>query len=174
MGKLGRLIALVAVTTLVSVTFDAAASAAALKIDSRTTFADNASADGDFEIQTHKNVFTNLETKACMDDSAYGLRAFPCNGSDFQFFLMTIGIQDAWIIKNWATGRCVDDSAYGLRSFSCNNTKFQHWWQIRNGDGRAYMNLATGRCLDDSNYGLRAVSCNGLRFQQWQTTSHVD
>ncbi|MGP2441194.1 RICIN domain-containing protein [Streptomyces sp. JW3] len=108
----------------------------------------------------------NANTGRCIDDSfAYGLRAYPCNGLDFQKWNLNGGLE--W--RNVNTGRCIDDSiAYGLRAVPCNGLNFQQWWY----DNGAQRNVNTGRCIDDSAaYGLRAYSCNGLNYQQWSRTA---
>lgn len=79
----------------------------------------------------------NLETGRCVDDSsAYGLRAFPCNGMTYQFFASQLMASDVNMQKrtfqNVNTGACMDySSPYGLRGFPCNGTQYQNWW-VRN------------------------------------------
>ncbi|MFD4628656.1 RICIN domain-containing protein [Streptomyces sp. NPDC058284] len=113
----------------------------------------------------------NLNTGRCIDDSgAYGLRAFGCNGLNYQYWAMTGQSNGNWVLKNGNTGRCIDDSgAYGLRSFGCNGLNYQRWALYRNGNGSfTFKNENTGRCIDDSGaYGLRAFGCNGLNYQQF-------
>ena len=114
----------------------------------------------------------NQNTKRCLDDSfAYGLRAFGCNGLDFQKWAVYEPAgqnSPIWFLKNLATGRCVDDSAaYGLRAFPCNNMNFQQWGTPWFSPSQM-LNMNTKLCLDDSlDYGLRAFPCNNLDYQSW-------
>ncbi|WP_318212207.1 MULTISPECIES: RICIN domain-containing protein [unclassified Streptomyces] len=111
----------------------------------------------------------NNETRRCMDDSwAEGLRAFPCNGMDFQQFRFSDGTY-YHELRNKETGRCVDDSwAEGLRAFPCNGMNFQQWSVTNGSGGTTFKNRETGRCIDDSwAEGLRAFPCNGMNFQKW-------
>ncbi|MCB5164725.1 RICIN domain-containing protein [Streptomyces bambusae] len=111
----------------------------------------------------------NNATRRCMDDSfAYGLRAFGCNGTDFQQFRFGDGTY-YHELRNKVTGRCIDDSfAYGLRAFTCNSQSYQQWSVSNTTGGTTFRNRATGRCIDDSlAYGLRAFDCNGMNYQKW-------
>ncbi|GAA2141119.1 hypothetical protein GCM10009760_25030 [Kitasatospora kazusensis] len=110
-------------------------------------------------------------TGRCIDDSgAYGLRAFSCNGLNYQTWYATYF--GSWFsLTNGNTGRCIDDSlAYGLRSFDCNLQSYQNWQIIAQyGDGsQVLQNQNTGRCIDDSGaYGLRSFPCNYQSYQRW-------
>jgi hypothetical protein len=126
------------------------------------------------------STWTNQATGRCLDDStAYGndvLRAFSCNGKDYQIWYSENlgGILGAIRLWNKATGRCLDDStAYGhdvLRAIDCNGKDYQVWFAT-SGDPRTLENAATGRYLDDSTaYGndvLRALDWNGQSYQNW-------
>ncbi|WP_254069060.1 ricin-type beta-trefoil lectin domain protein [Streptomyces sp. TM32] len=113
----------------------------------------------------------NQNTGRCVDDSfAYGLRAFGCNGLNYQRFNYYSQPDGSWVLQNQNTGRCVDDSfAYGLRAFGCNGLNYQKWRIIYQSDGSAsYQNENTGRVIDDSSaYGLRAFGYNGLSYQRF-------
>ena len=76
---------------------------------------------------TYSYALQNQNTGRCVDDSfAYGLRAFTCNGMNFQKFNFYQQSNGSWVLQNQNTGRCVDDSlAYGLRAFTCNGMNFQ-------------------------------------------------
>ncbi|WP_327250547.1 RICIN domain-containing protein [Streptomyces sp. NBC_01244] len=110
----------------------------------------------------------NNATRRCMDDSfEYGLRAYACNGLDFQQFRYSDGTYHE--LRNKVTGRCVDDSAaYGLRAYACNGQSYQQWSVSNTTGGTTFRNRNTGRCIDDSAaYGLRAYTCNGQNYQKW-------
>lgn len=107
-------------------------------------------------------------TGACLDDSSYGLRAFPCNNTKFQRW--NVAQQDfaQFEIQSLSTGRCLDDSqAYGLRTVDCNKMSYQMWNITSKSGGLEIMNRATNRCLDDSGLGLRAIGCNNGTYQKW-------
>src|SRR5947208_4731740 len=55
------------------------------------------------------NSWRNRATGACMDDSPYGLRAFPCNGLPFQTWHNNVN-GFLFTMLNAATYRCLDDS----------------------------------------------------------------
>lgn len=121
-------------------------------------------------------VLQNENTKRCIDDSqAYGLRSYPCNGTNYQKWVLGYyGNGNSY--RNIATGRCIDDSqAYGLRSFPCNNLAYQDWAVNTPASSTDhYWNRATGRCLDDSfSYGLRSFPCNNLNYQWWYDNATV-
>src|SRR5258708_25918032 len=71
----------------------------------------------------------NVHTHQCVDDSfASGLRAYDCNGLNYQEFRFTLDSNGSLEIKNMHTDRCIDDSySYGLRSYSCNGLDYQQW-----------------------------------------------
>ncbi|MEV5938615.1 RICIN domain-containing protein [Streptomyces sp. NPDC051994] len=71
----------------------------------------------------------NLNTGRCIDDSfAYGLRAFGCNGLNYQRWEIYYNGNGTLTFRNENTGRCIDDSgAYGLRSFGCNGMNYQQF-----------------------------------------------
>ncbi|QKW17685.1 actinohivin [Kitasatospora sp. NA04385] len=119
----------------------------------------------------------NMATNRCVDDSFdYGLRAFGCNGLNFQRLNFYDQGNDStskmWVLQDQSTGRCLDDSlAYGLRSASCNGLNYQNWrMQYWSDSSRTFINVNTGRCMDDSSaYGLRAYPCNNLTYQRFYT-----
>lgn len=117
----------------------------------------------------------------CLDDSnAYGLRAYPCNGSAYQKWqsLITETNLDHWRywigapagLRNHLTNRCLDDSSLGLRTFGCNGTVFQRWvpfyWEQ---DGTMRLqNQATGQCLRAGSGGsVLTVKCDSYEVQWW-------
>ncbi|KDN87417.1 RICIN domain-containing protein [Kitasatospora cheerisanensis] len=116
-------------------------------------------------------VLVNQNTGRCIDDSlGYGLRAFGCNGLDYQQFTAHKWGDGTWELKNRNTQRCIDDSAgAGLRAFGCNALNYQSWFEHKWDDGtRELKNQNTGRCIEDSaGSGLRAQGCNALDRQSW-------
>lgn len=114
------------------------------------------------------NSMQNRNTGRCVDDStSYGVRAFSCNGLNYQRWFTNQGSFAEFVLTNQATGRCLDDSNYGLRSIGCNGGAFQKWLLQDRGNGVEVRNVWTGKCLDDSGAGLRTFSCNGLNYQRW-------
>ncbi|MEU9497889.1 RICIN domain-containing protein [Streptomyces sp. NPDC048196] len=113
----------------------------------------------------------NQSTGRCVDDSwGAGLRAFTCNGLNYQNFNWYPQSDGTWVIQNQNTGRCIDDSAdYGLRAFGCNYSAYQRWSIIYQSDGtKTLKNQNTGRVMDDSlDFGLRAFGYNGLSYQRF-------
>ncbi len=112
----------------------------------------------------------NKATGACVDDSRLGLRAFPCNGTNFQhWFEYAVEDPNRYTFTNSETQNCLDDSSLGLRALRCNDTNYQKWSMYLVGPGRQIVlrNVATGGCLDDSSYGLRTFECNNTDFQVW-------
>ena len=114
---------------------------------------------------------TNQATGRCVDDSfGYGLRAFGCNGQNYQTFALTGQSDGNWVLTNYNTGRCVDDSfGYGLRAFGCNGQNYQRWQWIAWSDGTStFVNENTGRAIDDSfGYGLRSFTENDESYQSF-------
>ncbi len=115
-------------------------------------------------------VLSNINTNRCVDDSStYGLRSYPCNGSQYQHWVADYanGVQT---YRNVATNLCMDDSSgYGLRAFGCNGADYQEWGSGAFNSVSVVHNAHTGLCLDDSGgYGLRAIGCNGLNYQLWE------
>ncbi|MFI1364919.1 RICIN domain-containing protein [Streptomyces griseochromogenes] len=121
--------------------------------------------------QTYYYALKNQNTGRCVDDSwDYGLRAFTCNGLNYQNFNWYNQSDGTWVIQNQNTGRCIDDStAYGLRAFSCNYQSFQRWTIVYQSDGtKTLKNQNTGRVIDDStDFGLRAFGYNALSYQRF-------
>jgi hypothetical protein len=72
----------------------------------------------------------NYKTNDCVDDSdAYGLRAYGCNGTNYQFW-NAIADSNGTQLQNQATGQCLDDSiTYGVRVFTCNSTSYVDGYQ---------------------------------------------
>jgi hypothetical protein len=115
--------------------------------------------------------YLNRATSRCIDDSfEFGLRAFPCNGLNYQKWYNSSGAVP-FALKNAHTGRCIDDSVeFGLRAFPCNGLKYQRWHlNQRVILGTTYFHLGnamTGRFLDDSvQFGLRSFPGNNLDYQ---------
>ena len=71
----------------------------------------------------------NQNTGRCVDDSwDYGLRAFTCNGLNYQNFNWYKQSDGTWVVQNQNTGRCIDDSNdYGLRAFGYNALSYQRF-----------------------------------------------
>ncbi|WP_019808029.1 RICIN domain-containing protein [Saccharomonospora halophila] len=71
-----------------------------------------------------------LQSGLCLDDSAYGLRQFACNGMTYQQWeVTTFGDGDSKL-RNVATGDCLEDAHVGvggLRTFPCNSSSHQEW-----------------------------------------------
>ncbi|WP_329243895.1 RICIN domain-containing protein [Actinoallomurus sp. NBC_01490] len=109
----------------------------------------------------------------CIDDSFdNGLRAFRCNNTDYQAWVVT-SLDSGWqTLRNRNTGRCIDDSIdYGLRAVDCNGLPYQNWHVHEQvpPDFVVMENDATQRCIDFSaQYGLRSFACNaGQPYQRW-------
>jgi hypothetical protein len=73
---------------------------------------------------------TNQATGRCVDDSfGYGLRAFGCNGQNYQRWLWIAWSDGTSTFVNENTGRAIDDSlGYGLRSFTENDESYQSFY----------------------------------------------
>ncbi|TQJ02514.1 hypothetical protein FB471_2245 [Amycolatopsis cihanbeyliensis] len=116
------------------------------------------------------DIFNYDKTDRCIDDSlAYGLRSYPCNGSDWQKWDKYFA-HGLLTFANVQTGRCLDDSnKYGLRAYSCNNSRYQKFFDDSGNVLNVVLrNEVTDRCVDDSfAYGLRSYSCNDSSYQKW-------
>lgn len=114
--------------------------------------------------------YQNAQTGRCWDDSAqYGLRAFPCNGGNYQQWTYNGQYRS---FRNLNTGRCIDDSVqFGLRAFPCNFTVYQRWYPYSAISGYTqWQNQNTTGCIDDSaGAGLRSFGCNSSRYQAWRS-----
>ncbi|GHI10507.1 hypothetical protein AQI88_31035 [Streptomyces cellostaticus] len=121
--------------------------------------------------QIYYYALQNQNTGRCVDDSwDYGLRAFTCNGLNYQNFNWYKQTDGTWVIQNQNTGRCIDDSTdYGLRAFGCNYLSYQRWTIVYQSDGtKTLKNQSTGRVIDDSlDFGLRAFGYNALSYQRF-------
>lgn len=121
--------------------------------------------------QIYYYALQNQNTGRCVDDSwDYGLRAFTCNGLNYQNFNWYKQTDGTWVIQNQNTGRCIDDSTdYGLRAFGCNYLSYQRWTIVYQSDGtKTLRNQNTGRVMDDStDFGLRAFGYNALSYQRF-------
>lgn len=80
-------------------------------------------------------VIKSNATGRCLDDSAYGLRTFPCNGLDFQKFNVTNNPDGTHYLVNRSTGRCVEDAPSGIRAARCNGFYRQRWYFSNWGPG---------------------------------------
>ncbi len=70
----------------------------------------------------------NVRTARCIDDSVQGLRAFTCNGRDFQKWKVTPAGNGWFVLKNVHTGLCLDYSPrYRLRAIRCSSADYQQW-----------------------------------------------
>jgi uncharacterized membrane protein len=82
--------------------------------------------DGTTELQTVNTA--NQGAGYCLDDSAAGLRTYPCNKSKYQSWFVTHNSDGSITFKNQQTAQCIDDSTqYGLRAIACNGLSYQHW-----------------------------------------------
>jgi hypothetical protein len=75
------------------------------------------------------HVLRNYHTGRCIDDSfESGLRAFTCNGMDYQQWRAHWVTGLTATLQNVHTGRCIDWSEnFGLRPFTCNGLNYQQW-----------------------------------------------
>jgi hypothetical protein len=122
--------------------------------------------------------FKNKQTTRCLDDSAqFGVRSFPCNGLNYQDWLVTRQAQypSDVVMRNQNTQLCLDDSAeFGLRTFGCNGLIWQRWSTAQINGYVRLQNAQTHRCLVDiggnPNSGRLAVQdCDGYNpdYQLW-------
>src|SRR5438270_7968336 len=62
------------------------------------------------DIETFQNVHTNRCLDDSGDDSHDVLRGFPCNGLDFQKWIVHVQADGTRELRNVHTNRCLDDS----------------------------------------------------------------
>ncbi|WP_084721693.1 RICIN domain-containing protein [Rhodococcus marinonascens] len=115
------------------------------------------------------NTVQNRVTGACLDNSSFGLRAFSCNGLDFQRWNFLFTDDLVYVVQNLSTGLCLDHSTQnGLRALGCNTGSVSQRWVVMDlGNGIQFQTVLNNNCLDDSGLGLRAISCNGGQYQRW-------
>ncbi|MGW7546772.1 RICIN domain-containing protein [Streptomyces sp. NPDC054770] len=115
-------------------------------------------------------IFQNQQTLLCMDDSTgYGMRAYTCNGGDFQQWYVHVWGDSTRQLKNKHTGRCLSGNSSTPLAAACYASEAQSWFIDHWADGTIrFRNQSTETCIDDSKEnGFRTHACNDGTAHSW-------
>lgn len=115
------------------------------------------------------NTLANQQSKRCLDDSfAYGVRTYPCNGTNFQRWSVTNWGDGTREFRNVDTRRCLAADANGtVYTGECDAATDASWYVKWWNDGTFELkNQRHSQCLEDVVW-LWTRGCNFSREQSW-------